>query len=101
MISANNKLIVEPYKGSGKIEGKVSTGYGTIQQKTTLVGLKLMADGKVPVGKEGVLEVKKGQKVFFLEEILHAMDWSKKQYNLAGSEEKFMLAESSYVVAVE
>lgn len=101
MISANNKLIVEPYKGSGKIEARPgNTGYATIKQKSTIIGLKLLADGKIPVGNT-MMDVKKGQKVYFLEEILYAMDWSKKPYNLAGSEEMFMLAESSYVVAVE
>lgn len=101
MISANTKLILEPYKGAKKIESKgVSTGYATIKQKSTLVGLKLLADGKVAIGKD-MVDVKKGQKVYFSEEILHASDWSKKVYNLDGSEEMFILAEASYVVAVE
>ena len=99
MISVNGKLVVEPYKAPNKIEAKITSGYATIKQKNTLVGLKLMADGKVAIGKD-MIEVKKGQVVYFPEEILHASDWAKKKFNLDGSEEQFILAESSYVVAV-
>ena len=100
MIAANNKLILEPYKGSGKIESKVSSGFATIKQKSTLIGLKLLADGKVAIGKD-MIDVKKGQTVFFSEEILHAHDWSKKTFNLEGSEEKFIIAEAAHVVAIQ
>lgn len=100
MISVNNKLILEPYKSTGKAEAKASTGFATIKQKDTLVGLKLLADGKLTIGKD-MIEVKKGQTVFFSEEILHAADWAKKQFNLDGSADKFILAEASYAVAVE
>lgn len=100
MITVNNKLILEPYKSKGKIEAQVSSGFASIKQKSTLVGLKLLADGKVMIGKDA-MDVKKGQTVFFPEEILHAHDWSKKTFNLEGSEEKFIVAESIYVVAVQ
>lgn len=100
MISVNNKLILEPYKGKAKIETQVTSGFASIKQKSTLVGLKLLADGKVSIGKE-TMDVKKGQVVFFPEEILHASDWSKKSFNLEGSEEKFIIADSNHVVAVQ
>ena len=100
MISVNSKLVLEPYKGSGKIEAKITSGYATIKQKNTLVGLKLLADGKIAIGKD-MVDVKKGQVVFFPEELLHASDWAKKQFNLDGSEEKFILGEASYAVAVK
>jgi hypothetical protein len=100
MISVNNKLVLEPYKGSKKIEAKVNSGFSTIKQKTTLVGLTLLADGKISIGKEQ-MDVKKGQKVYFLEETLHASEWSTKAYNLDGSTEMFVLGESHQAVAVE
>jgi hypothetical protein len=100
MISVNNKLVLEPYKGVSKVEAKVTSGFATIKQKNTLVGLKLLADGRLAIGKD-MIEVKKGQTVFFPEEILHASDWSKKLFNLDGSEEKFILGEASYAVAVK
>jgi len=100
MISVNNKLMLEPYAGSKKIEGVVKSGFATIKQKSTLVGLTLLADGKVSIGKD-TLDIKKGQKVFFLEEVLHANEWSTKVYNLAGQEQPFILGESHQAVAVE
>ena len=100
MISVNNKLVLEPYTGSKKIEATVKSGFATIKQKSTLVGLVLKADGKVAIGKEQ-MDVKKGQKVYFLEETLHANDWSTKIYNLDGSDDKFILGESHQAVAVE
>ncbi len=100
MISVNSKLILEPYKDSGKIEARVTSGYATIKQKSTLIGLKLLADGKLSIGKD-MIEVKKGQVVFFPEDVLHASDWAKKQFNLDGSEEKVILGEASYAVAVK
>jgi hypothetical protein len=100
MISVNSKLILEPYKGKGKAEAQVTSGFASIKQKSTLVGLKLLADGKVAIGKD-MVDVKKGQTVFFSEEVLHASDWSKKTFNIEGSEEKFIIAEALHVVAVQ
>lgn len=100
MIAVNNKLILEPYKGKNKIEAQVSSGFATVKQKSTLIGLKLLADGIVMVGKD-TMSVNKGQTVFFPEEILYAHDWSKKTFNLEGSEEKFIIAEALHAVAVE
>jgi hypothetical protein len=99
MISVNNKLILEPYAGSKKIEGVIKSGFATIKQKSTLVGLKLKADGVVTIGKDQ-MTVKKGQTVYYLEEVLHAVDWSTKIYNLDGFEDKFILGEAHQAVAV-
>lgn len=101
MISVNNKLMLEPYSGSKKIEASTKTGFATIKQKTTLVGLKLIADGKIPLGREAFIEVKKGQTVYYSEEVLHASDWSTKLYNLEGQESKFILGEALHVIGVE
>jgi hypothetical protein len=100
MISINSKLILEPYKGKGKAEAEVKSGFASIKQKSTLVGLKLLADGRVTIGKD-MVDVKKGQVVFFPEEVLHIHDWSKKTYNLEGGEERFIIAEAVHAVAVE
>ena len=100
MIAVNNKLILEPYKGKGKVEAQVTSGFASIKQKSTLIGLKLLADGKLAIGKD-MVDVRKGQTVFFPEEILHAHEWSKKTFNLEGSDEKFIIAEAIYAVAVQ
>lgn len=100
MITVNGKLMLEPYKGSGKIEASnKNAGYSTIKQKDTIVGLKALADGRVNLGKDTV-DVKKGQTVYFPEEILHAFDWSKKTFRLEGTEDRFILAEAVHAVAI-
>ena len=99
MTTVNNRLILEAYKGSGKLESKVKSGFATVKQKDTLVGLKVLADGYVNIGKD-TLKVTVGQKVFFSEEVLYAYDWAKKTYNLEGSETRFIIAESVHAVAV-
>lgn len=100
MMSVNNKLMLEPYTGVNKIQGVgEKTGFVTVKQKSTLVGLKLMADGKVPIGKD-MIEVKKGQTAYFTEEMLHASDWSKKVFTIEGKDDKFILGESLHVVAI-
>lgn len=102
MMTVNNKLMLEPYKGSKKIEGKVVSGFSTIKQKSTLIGLKLVADGKIPLGREAFLEVKAGQTVYYSEELLHASEWATKVYNLESTEDKkFILGEALHVVSVE
>lgn len=100
MMSVNGKLMLEPYKSSGKLEASTkNAGYSTIKQKDTLVGLKAVADGRVNLGKD-TLEVKKGQVVYFPEEVLFAFDWAKKTLHLDGSEERFILADAVHAVAV-
>lgn len=100
MISVNNKLMLTPYTGVNKIEASVKSGFATIKQKSSLIGLTLVADGMVSTGKEMKL-VAKGQVVYFSEEVLHASDWAKKTFKIDGSEDSFILAEASYVVAVK
>ena len=99
MIVVNNNLILQPYKGKNKLEARVNSGFATVKQKDTLVGLVLLADGRVVIGKD-MLEVKKGQTVYFSEEVLYAHDWAKKTYNIEGSEERFIIAPAAQVVTV-
>lgn len=98
MMSANNRLMLEPYTGVNKIQSSgEKTGFATIKQKTAVIGLKLMADAKIPVGKE-LVDVKKGQTVYFVEEVLHSNEWAKKTYAIA-DKDLFILGEASQVVA--
>jgi len=100
MITVNGKLMLEPYKGSGKIEASnKNAGYATIKQKDTLVGLKALADGRVNIGKD-TIDVKKGQTVYFPEDVLATFEWSKKTLHLEGTEQRFILADAVHAVAV-
>lgn len=100
LISINNKVVVEPYKGSNKPVGKVSSGFATVKQKDTLIGLKVLADFTMKTNSSEILIVK-GQTVYFSEEVLATHDWAKKTYECDAIEGRFSLAEAAYMVLVK
>lgn len=93
------QLVLEPYKGRGKIEAQVSSGFATVKQKTNLVGLRLLEDANVIYGTERYT-VPKGSKVYFTEETLHSSPWAKKVFTSDFMKEQFILAEPSAVVFI-
>ena len=100
MKTLNNKVILEPYKGVRKLESQVKNGFATTKQKTNLVGLKVIVDGTVSQG-QGVIEIKKGQTVYYPEEILYNQKWSKDIYTCKDIGEPFILAEAAYIVLIK
>lgn len=96
MISVNNKLVLESYKGDKKIKAEVSSGFAKISQKSSLIGLKLLAPAVIFMGGEK-MEFKKGQIAYFEEETLFAGNWSKKLLDCDAFEEKFILADFANV----
>lgn len=101
MRSYNNNLILKPYTGARKVEANTNSGFATIKQKTTLIGLEALADCVV-VGHGGIqMQVETGQTVYFPEEILYASDWSKKKYTSDAIEGEFIIAPGNYVVLVK
>ena len=100
MKSLNGKFIVEPYKGSGKLKAKISGGFATVEQKTNLVGLKLLVDAIIPSGSMSHF-YEKGSIVYFSEETLHIGDWSKQTYTLDSIGEKFILAPYSQAIMID
>lgn len=101
MISVNNKLILEPYKGSRKIEANTSSGFATIKQKSTLIGLKALIDAQITSSGGKDVKIKKNSTVFFEEEVLYSSAWAKKTYQCDGIEDKFIIADYSQVVIVK
>lgn len=100
MISVNNKLILEPYKGTKKIEANTSSGFATIKQKSTLIGLKLIEDAEVTDIHGKNVKIKKNSIVFFEEEVLYSSPWAKKTYNCDNIETKFIIADYSQVITI-
>ena len=96
MKTFNNKIFVEPYKGEKKIKAEVSGGFARIKQKSSLVGLKVLADALVSVGEKTV-EIKKGQTAYFEEETVYASKWATMQMECDKIEEKFAIADFSLV----
>lgn len=83
--SVNNKLILEPYKGQRKIEATVKSGFATVKQRSTLIGLKLLSDANVvPNGSGKILTIKAGSIVFFEESVLATEGWAKNTYTVDG-----------------
>lgn len=66
MRSVNHMLVCEPYKGSKGLKSKISSGVAIVQQKTAVVGLKVLMDSQI--SKDEV--VKAGDTVYIKEEIL-------------------------------
>lgn len=100
MISLNNKLILKPYEGSRSIEKKVQGGFTSLIQRSTLIGLEVLADTTVVFGNNTV-DIKKGQKAYFYEEMLFGQDWSKMKFSCDGIKEQFIIADGSAVVMVK
>ena len=96
MISLNNKLLLKPYTGEKKARANISGGFATISQKTTLVGLVLMADFEMTSG----VKLEKGSKVYFSEEVLYANDWSKTLHECDGIDGKFILAPFGSIICI-
>jgi len=92
--SSNGNLFLEPYKGSGKIESKVSSGFATIKQKGELVGLKSVTSSLINLGQSQLL-LPAGTTFYFLEEILHASAAAKKLFENSEIDGKFTILSAS------
>lgn len=95
-----NKLILEPYKGTKKIKTTINSGFASIQQRTTMVGLKILKDAIVVVGSE-TINIKKGGIAYICEELLATQLFGKKTYNIEKSNEEFIVVDFHYVTMVE
>jgi hypothetical protein len=99
MMSVRNKLFLEPYKGGKKIEAEVKSGFATVKQRSTLIGLKLLMDAQVMIGSKSEI-LRAGTSVFFEETLLYTEAWAKHTYTaneLVGQE--FIIADFSHAVA--
>ena len=95
-----NKLALEPYKGSGKAEAVVSSGFASIKQRSNLIGLKLLCHADIQIGDK-VMHLNKGDTAYFVEEVLHASPWTKKKYQIDGIEGDFIIASFNDVAVMD
>lgn len=65
--SYNQQVICEPYLGARGIKSKISSGVAIVQQKTSVIGLKVLRDAVI----DDSITIKKGDTLFIKEEILH------------------------------
>lgn len=94
--SLNNRLIVEVYK-KGELRSKVSNGFATIDQKSTLKGLKVLVDGKL---NDGTL-VRSGSTVYIREEALHTQAWAQKSLECDFVGQPFLIVDVSHVEFID
>jgi hypothetical protein len=97
LVSLNNKFIVEPYKGDRTLKANSSSGFALVQQKVSVVGLKLLADSLVQVGRTEREVLEKGSMVFIKEELLFTQIWAKNTYECDGIEGKFIIVDAANV----
>jgi len=64
--SANQMIICEPYKGNTGLKAKITSGVAVVQQKTEVVGLKVLQDTEI---KDGLI-IKKNSIIYIKEEVL-------------------------------
>lgn len=97
MITVNNKILCEAYGGGKGLKAEVKSGFATVQQKNSLVGLKTLALALVRNGDE-ILEIPAGSTLYFSEEIIYLHQ----QYHTALKNDLFekpaVLADFSHVI---
>ena len=98
--SVNNKLILEPYRGVKKLKSKISSGFATVEQRTALVGLKVLAKGVIST-INWTTAVNEGDVVYFSEEVLYTQSWSTNSLTSAAINVPFIVAEGAYAIMIE
>jgi len=91
--SLNSRFILEPYASERVLKAKESNGFAMLAQKTSVVGLKLLVDVKLPSGEL----ISAGNKAYIKEEYLYTQPWAKTVYESAGVEGKFIIVDLNYI----
>lgn len=91
--SFNRKIVCEPYKATNGLKSKVSRGVAVVQQKTEVVGLKVLRDAKV----DNDLELKSGDVVYLKEETLHTIKQYQYPLECVDIEEPFVIVDFGHV----
>lgn len=101
--SINGKIILEPYGNKkGLVSAGENTGFSVVKQRTNLIGLKVLMPCTVrsPNGTK-LCTLSKGDIVYYTEEVLYTHPWSSKLMECPDIEEKFIIGETSLIVAFE
>jgi hypothetical protein len=98
--SLNNRFILEPYKGDRALKSKNETGFAIVQQKVSIVGLRLLADVNV-FTQGGAMTFLAGSLAYVKEELLFTQPWAQKVYESDAIEGKFIIVDSAHVEFVK
>lgn len=95
-----NKIMVEPYIGKRSIRANTSTGFASIEQRSTILRLKVLADCEIFVNNN-IVKIKKDQIVLISEELLYSQQRVLKKYNIKDKKEQFMLLDFNNIIGIE
>lgn len=99
--SIHNRVFLEPYKGSKKIESTVKSGFATVKQRSNLIGLKVLVDAEVIVAGS-LQKLSAGSVLYFEETTLATEAWARHTYKAEGLHgEEFIMAEYGKAIAVD
>lgn len=98
--SLNNRFILEPYKGDRALKSKNETGFAIVQQKVSVVGLRLLTDVNI-FTQGGAVTFLAGSIAYVKEELLFTQPWAQKVYESDAIEGKFIIVDSTYVEFVK
>lgn len=94
--SYNHQIITEPYTGSTGIKSKISSGVAVVQQKSGVIGLKVLQDAVV----DDALTLSKGDVVYIREDILHVNKQYSHPLECSEMSKPFVLINFSHVAFV-
>ena len=89
--SFNNRLILEKYV-KGEIRKKITNGFASIDQKSSVKGLRVLVDaylGNTLIPKDSVAYIK--------EEVLHTAAWAQKLLESDTIDGQFLIADLTHV----
>ena len=88
--SVNGRLFLEPYVNSQKVNLKVKNGWGEVEAKTSLIGLKLLKDAQISVNLN-LFTLPAGCVVFFREDLFITNESYKQVHTLGDYKEQFVI----------
>lgn len=92
-ISYNNKLICETYKGDRDLRTKVNAGFAVVDQKSRVIGLKVLVSAKLANGDF----VPAGSTAYVKEKLLRDSPALKETYEADTIKERFLVVDMSLV----
>lgn len=95
--SVNHMVVCEPYKGSKGLKSKISGGVSIIQQKTSVIGLRVLADAYI----SEQLTLKAGSIAYLREDILCQFQDYSTPFNSDATEEPFVLVNYSHIAFIK
>lgn len=100
-VSLNGNLILKPYTKTKELrQTQVVTGLAIMANKVGVEPLELLVDTIVVIGDTNV-ELSKGSKIYFTEEMLTVQQWPRKVFEAEGFGGGFVIGNIKDVLFIE